>query len=64
MDRIDEIIQMFDDAQCPKNYKECPLYEHNDCDNYCPFVEASDMLKDYKRLLKSEEKNAWPSGEE
>lgn len=51
MERIDEIIKMFDSAQCPKNYEECPLYQHNDCDNYCPFVEASDMLKDYKRLL-------------
>ena len=56
MDRIDEIIDMFERAECPKRYKKCPLYvAGNDCDNYCPFVEAADMLKDYKKLKPEEE---------
>lgn len=51
MDRIDEIIDMFEKATCPRNYSECPLkVVGNDCDNYCPFTEAADMLKEYKDL--------------
>lgn len=53
MERIDEIIDMFDKVQCPEHYEECPLYPLNDCDNYCPFVEASDMLKEYRDLINS-----------
>ena len=48
MERIDEIITMFEKAKCPKEYKNCPLYEMNDCDNYCPFTEAADLLIDLK----------------
>lgn len=58
MDRIDEIIDMFQKAECPKRYKNCPLFKYNDCDNYCPFVEAADMLIDYKRLINEKEKEA------
>lgn len=56
MDRIDEIINMFEKAECPKRYKNCPLNKlGNDCDNYCPFTEAADMLKDYRDMKKAEE---------
>ena len=55
MDRIDEIIDMFENAECPKEYKNCPLFQCNDCDNYCPFVEAADMLKDYKKIKSSDQ---------
>lgn len=52
MDRIDEIIEMFEKAECPKEYELCPLtVAGNDCDNYCPFTEAADMLTEYKKLL-------------
>ena len=58
MDRIDEIIDMFEKAECPKRYKHCPLaVAGNDCDNECLFVEAVDMLKDYKKLKPDGEKN-------
>jgi len=51
MDRIDEIIGMMEKITCPKNYKKCPgRVAGNDCDNECLFVEAVDMLKDYKKL--------------
>lgn len=57
MERIDEIIEMLDKAECPKAYKQCPLFKYNDCDNYCPFVEASDMLKEYRELINAKEVN-------
>ena len=51
MDRIDEIIGMMEKITCPKSYKKCPgRVAGNDCDNECLFVEAVDMLKDYKKL--------------
>ena len=51
MDRIDEIIEQFENAECPKDYKQCPMYvAGNDCDNFCPFPEAAEMLQDYKKL--------------
>ena len=48
MERIDEIIEMFEKATCPKRYKNCPLYQYNDCDNYCPFTECVDLLYELK----------------
>ena len=55
MERIDEIIDLFDKAQCPEDWKKCPLYQGgNDCDNYCPFTEAADMLRDYKKVKPEE----------
>ena len=56
MDRLDEIIELFSKAECPKRYKNCPLAKAgNDCDNYCPFVEAEDMLIEYRELIKEKE---------
>lgn len=50
MDRIDEMIANFDKCDCPKRYlNSCPpRAAGNDCDNFCPFVEAVDMLKELK----------------
>jgi hypothetical protein len=49
MERIDELIDMFSKADCPKQYKNCPLaVVGNDCDNYCPFVEVVDLLNELK----------------
>ena len=51
MERIDEIIEQFENAECPKDLEQCPMrVAGNDCDNFCPFVEGADMLKEYKRL--------------
>lgn len=52
MDRVDEIIDMFVRAECPKRYLNCcPMRKAgNDCDNFCPFIEAADMLREYKEL--------------
>lgn len=57
MDRVDELISMCEKAECPKKYKTCPFDKAgNDCDNYCPFVELVDILKEYKGL--KENRNA------
>lgn len=50
MERIDEIIEMFEKAECPDDWAMCPLWERNDCDNFCPLTEAADMLREYKRM--------------
>lgn len=52
MSRVTELIEMFEKAECPSEYEKCPLYPLNDCDNYCPFTEAAEMLADYERLKK------------
>jgi len=50
MERIDELIEMCEKAKCPKDYEQCPLYPYNDCDNYCPFVEIADILREHKMV--------------
>lgn len=59
MDRIDELIDMCDRAECPKRYLNCcPMRKAgNDCDNYCPFVEMADIMRDYKRLRPENEQS-------
>lgn len=56
MDRIDEIIDQFERCECPKRYlNSCPPRKAgNDCDNYCPFIEAADMLREYKEMKEKE----------
>lgn len=52
MDRLDEIIDNFERCQCPIRYLNCcpPRKAGNDCDNWCPFIEAAEMLKEYREL--------------
>ena len=52
MDRLDEIIDNFERCQCPKRYLNCcpPRKAGNDCDNWCPFIEAAEMLREYREL--------------
>ena len=55
MDRIDEIIDQFDKAECPKDYEQCPVrVAGNDCDNFCAFPEAADMLRELKKRRESD----------
>lgn len=45
MERIDELIDMFEKADC----KDCPMtIARNDCNNYCPFVKVVYLLKELK----------------
>lgn len=58
MDRIDEIIVQFDKVECPKDYEQCPVrVAGNDCDNFCAFPEAADMLRELKKRRESDAEN-------
>lgn len=63
MERIDELIDMFEKANCPKEYKQCPLYIKNGCDYFdgwcnrrrsCAFAEAAELLREFKAIKEPE----------
>lgn len=66
MEYIDEIIGMLEALmQCPEDWEHCSgRLVGNDCDNQCVFLEAADMLRDYKRLKVKEQDTIPGSGPE